>query len=161
MVQGYLDYIDKQECEEKGCRREKRVYKLNTLEQYAEKGWLEYGNLRYSALDRVAVGNDFYEDFYLSKISNISANDVSKVRVDGGGNTTVPETVLDARNRYIRASRAIPYEFRGVVRRVCCEDREVVITGASERQRAYERRKAALLLCLGLDRLIEHYKRKK
>lgn len=162
MVKGYLDYIDKQECERRGFTiKNGIIYKNNTLERYAEKGWLEYGSFKYSACDRVSAGNRLHSDFYKSKLETMSANDVSKVRVDGGGSGNLSDGILDARDRFNKACAAIPYEFWGVVSRVCCDDKQLVIKGDSERQKAYARRNAALLLCLGLDRLIEHYRGKK
>lgn len=160
MVKGYLDYIDRQECERRGLFKDADgIYRTrNTLEKYAEKGWLEYGSFKYSACDRVSAGNRIGRDFYLAMLSPVCANDVSKVKVDGQGSVVTPDNVLDARDRFNKACAAIPYEFWGVLNRVCCEDKELTIIGGSERQKAYERRNAALLLCLGLDRLIEHYK---
>ena len=162
MVEGYLDYIDKQECERRGFIKTKDgYYKQNTLERYYSKGWLNYGTLRHNANERLSAGNRLAADFYKSKIAPVSANDVSKVRVDGGGTSNTPDSILDARTRFNAACNAVPFEFWGVVSRVCCDDKELAITGNTARQKAYAKHNAAMLLCLGLDRLIDHYKEKK
>ena len=159
MVKGYLDYIDKQECEKRGFRRTKDgIYKLNTLEKYCESGWLDYGSLKNSALDRVSAGNRLGRDFYMSGIDTVSANDVRRVKVDGSGSGILSDKILDARDRFNKACAAIPHEFWGVVSKVCCDDVEVEIPNGSARQKAYAKHNMALLLCLGLDRLIEHYR---
>ena len=59
MVQEDLDYINKQECERRGFVKgmDGKYYKLNSLERLGRDGYLDFGNPRYSALDRVSAGN--------------------------------------------------------------------------------------------------------
>lgn len=154
-------YIDKAECERRGFVRESdgRFHKLNTLERYARDGWLDFGDNRYSALDRVSAGNRLGQDFYLAGIDSVCANDVRKVRVDGCGSYILSDKRLDARDRFNKAMQAVPYEFWPVVNLVCCEDKGIVHTVESKRQRLYFKHTQANFLCLGLDRLIQHYRK--
>ena len=156
MVEGYLDYIDKK------SERRKKEYKQSILEKYASKGWLDYGSPRNNSNDRVSAGKRIYKDYIESRVYPVTANDTTRVKVDGGrGYDNVSDETHDAMKRYNAARKAIPFEFRGVIERVCCEDEEFVIKGKTERQKAYEKHSAASLLCMGLDRLIEHYRGKK
>ena len=161
MVQEDLDYVDKQECERRGFVKgtDGKYYKLNSLERLGRDGYLDFGNPRYSALDRVSAGNRLWRDFYRSRIESSGVNDMTKVRVDGGGGQQMSQSVLEARDRFNKAIRVLPQEFIGVVTRVCCEDKELVLVEKSERKRTQEKHRQAMVLCLGLDRLVEHYRR--
>jgi hypothetical protein len=161
MVQEDLDYIDKQECERRGFVKgtDGKYYKLNSLERLGRDGYLDFGNPRYSALDRVSAGNRLWRDFYRSRVESSGVNDLTKVRVDGGGGQQMSQSVLEARDRFNKAIRMLPQEFIGVVTRVCCDDKELVLAEKSERKRTQEKHRQAMVLCLGLDRLVEHYRR--
>ena len=153
-------YIDKAECERRGFVRESdgRFHRLNTLERYARDGWLDFGDKRYSALDRVSAGNRLGKDFYLARLEPVCANDVRKVKVDGHGSAVLPEKVLEARDRFNKAMLSVPHEFWLVVSRVCCEDKDFAYTIVSERQRSHQKHVYSTLLCFGLDRLIGYYR---
>ena len=153
-------YIDKAECERRGFVRESdgRFHRLNTLERYARDGWLDFGDKRYSALDRVSAGNRLGRDFYLARLEPVCANDVRKVKVDGHGSAVLPEKVLEARDRFNKAMLSVPHEFWQVVNRVCCEDKVIVHAIGSKRQQLYFKHTQANLLCFGLDRLIGYYR---
>ena len=155
-------YINREELEKRGkeSKKDGMFHQLNVLERCSRDGWLDFGNRRYSAMDRVSAGNRLGRDFYLSGLETVSANDVRRVRVDGSGTVSLPEKMLLARDRFNKAMCAIPYEFWPVVSRVCCEDKEFEVENGSERQRAYARHRSAILLCLGLDRLIGYYLKK-
>ena len=157
------DYINKAECEKRGFVREAdgKFYKLNTLERYGRDGWLDFGDKRSSETDRISAGNRLGRDFYLARLEPVSANDVRKVKVDGHGSSVLPETVLAARDRFNKAMQSVPREFWPVVSRVCCEDKKIVLSGDSERQRSHQKYALSQLLCFGLDRLIEHYRSKR
>ena len=161
MVQEDLDYIDKQECERRGFVKgtDGKYYKLNSLERLGRDGYLDFGNPRYSALDRVSAGNRLWRDFYRSRIESSGVNDLTKVRVDGGGGQQISQSVLEARDRFNKAILVLPQEFIGVVTRVCCDDKELVLVEKSERKRTQEKHRQAMILCLGLDRLVEYYRR--
>lgn len=155
------EYVSKADCEKSGFVRLRggRFYRLNTLERYARDGHLDLGDKRYSAIDRVSAGNRLARDFYLAGLDAVFANDVGRIRVDGAGAGTLSEKRLLARDRFNKACQAVPFEFWPVVNRVCCEDKELEATGGSERQIAYRRYALFTLLCLGLDRLIAHYRK--
>ena len=161
MVQEDLDYIDKQECERRGFVKgtDGKYYKLNSLERLGRDGYLDFGNPRYSALDRVSAGNRLWRDFYRSRIESSGVNDLTKVRVDGGGGQQMSQSVLEARDRFNKAILVLPQEFIGVVTRVCCDDKDLVLVENSERKRTHEKHRQAMVLCLGLDRLVEYYRR--
>ncbi len=155
-------YVSKQDCFKKGFVRgdDGLFRKLNTLERYGKEGCLDLGDKRYSATDRISAGNRLGRDFYLSRLEPVCANDIRKVKVDGCGSQALSSAILDARNRFNKACNAVPREFWRVVSRVCCEDREFDVAEGSLRQKSYHRNNMKLLLCLGLDRLIEHYRHK-
>ncbi len=153
-------YIDKAECLRRGfVRGADGLYrKLTVLERYGKNGWLDFGDKRYSAMDRISAGSRLARDFYLSRLEAVCANDIRKVRVDGCGSSVFSEKILDARDRFNKACAAIPHEFWGIVNKVCCEDKELEADAKAQRQRLYQKHTMVTLLCLGLDRLIEHYR---
>lgn len=133
-----------------------KKYKLNILEKMAAAGWLDYGNRKYSAVDRLSAGARLWRDFYLGGLTELRANDLGKIKVDGGGSGKTSDRRLDFRNAYEKACRAVPSEFWQVVRQVVVEDKPLKAEG-SERQVKYELYRQRVDLCRGLDRLIEHY----
>ena len=159
MVGEYLKYIDRQDCERRGLVRtaDGKYYKQNTLERYEAKGYLDEG--KYDSQQLLAAGMRLWRDFYLSGVSSVSANDVSKVRVDGCGNGTESDTMLLAKQRFNRACKSVPYEFWGTVSKVCCDDQDLIgeIKG-NTRQKLYQKFLIASLLKMGLARLVEHYR---
>ena len=160
MVEEYLKYIDKQDCERKGLVRtaDGKYYKRNTLERYEAKGYLD--GEKYDSQQLLSAGLRLAKDFYLSRLSVVSANDVSKVRVDGCGSSATSDTILFALDRFHDACRAVPYEFWPVISNVCCDDIDIVgeVDGESRRQKQYQKQVLLALLRLGLVRLVEHYK---
>lgn len=160
MVEEYLKYIDKQDCERRGFVRtaDGKPYKQNTLERYEAKGYLD--GEKYDSIQLMGAGKKLWEDFYLAHICGVKANDLSRVRVDGGGGFTDSETKTFAKDRFNKACRAVPYEFWGVVSSVCCDDVDVLrnVNGSSERQNTQQRVLLMALLRMGLARLVEHYR---
>lgn len=160
MVKEYLDYLTKEDCIRKGLVRTEdgQYYKRNTIERYEAKGYLDGG--KYDGQQLLAAGLRLAKDYYLSKIGSVSANDVSKVKVDGGGSGVLSDTTLFARDRFNNACRAIPYEFWGEVSRVCCDDVDIIgeLDDGSKRQRQYKKTILLELLKMGLARLVEHYR---
>lgn len=131
--------------------------KPSVLEVYQKIGYLEYGNKRWSSDDRVKVGNYIHDDYYLAT-HGIQAIDYGKEKVDCFGFKFESEKVLEAKERFARAMKSIPLEFRKIVFRVCCEDQRI----QEDKQLTRWNRKLYLvtqaqLLSLGLDRLIRHY----
>ena len=160
MVEEYLKYIDKQDCERKGLVRtaDGKYYKRNTLERYEAKGYLD--GEKYDSQQLLSAGLRLAKDFYLSRLAVVSANDVSKVRVDGCGNSNTSDSILFALDRFHDACRAVPYEFWGVISNVCCDDIDIIgeINEDSKRQKQYRTQVLLALLRLGLVRLVEHYR---
>ena len=160
MVEEYLKYIDKQDCERRGLVRtaDGKYYKNCTLERYEAKGYLD--GEKYDSQQLLGAGLRLAKDFYLSRLATVSANDVSKVRVDGCGNSNTSDSILFALDRFHDACRAVPYEFWGVVSKVCCDDIDIIgeVDEASKRQKQYRTQVLLALLRMGLVRLVEHYR---
>ena len=57
-------YIDKTECLRRGfVRGADGLYrKLTVLERYGKNGWLDFGDKRYSAMDRISAGSRSYAE---------------------------------------------------------------------------------------------------
>lgn len=160
MVEEYLKYIDKQDCERRGLVRtaDGKYYKNCTLERYEAKGYLD--GEKYDSQQLLGAGMRLWKDFYLAGVSGVSANDVSKVRVDGCGGCEMSETKAFATDRFNNACRAVPYEFWGVVSKVCCDDIDIIgeVDEGSKRQKQYKTHVLLALLRMGLVRLVEHYR---
>ena len=161
MVQEDLDYIDKQECIRRGFTPKANggFYKQNALEKLESDGYLDFGNKRYSSSQRVKAGFRFAKDYKVSRVDGSGVVNLEKIRVDGSGNSTTPESVSIAEDNLRKAIRVLPREYRKIIYRVCCEDKELVLVEKSERKRTQEKHRQAMILCLGLDRLVEHYRR--
>ena len=134
--------------------------KLTVLDVYGKIGYLNYGNKRYTADDRIKVGKRLHDDYYMAT-HGIQAIDYGKEKVDCFGIKPESEKVLEAKEKFARAMKSMPLEFRKVIFRVCCEDKRIV----EEKQLTRWNRKLYLitqaqLLSLGLDRLIKHYVQK-
>lgn len=155
------NYITREELIKQGfIRRPEGGYKrLTVLERYAERGWLDFGDKNFSAEDRVNTGLRLYSDFYHSRIVSEGVADLTRVRVDGGNNQHLPEFVLSARSRFIKAFRSIPANYVPIVGRVCLDDKEFGILRSSEDYR-HMLEVAKENLCLGIDNLIYHYRGK-
>jgi predicted transcriptional regulator len=160
MVEEYLKYIDKADCERRGLERtaDGKYYKRNTLERYEAKGYLDGG--KYDSQQLLAAGMRLSADFYKARIIDLSANDLTRIRVDSSRRGMENEFVVSAQQRFNQACRAVPYEFWGVVSRVCCDDQDLIgeIDNSSKRQRQYQKGAILLLLKMGLARLVEHYR---
>ena len=136
-----------------------RVYKLSTLERYGAAGYLDFGNKKYSALDRISAGKRLFTNFYLGGLNSMAAIDFGRIKVDGSGDRSEPFRCLHHRDMYKKAVAAVPREFWPVVRRVCIEDLPIVAKGSANniKRILYAER---LDLCRGLDRLIDFYSKK-
>ena len=134
--------------------------KLTVLDVYGKIGYLNYGNKRYTADDRIKVGKRLHDDYYMAT-HGIQAIDYGKEKVDCFGIKPESEKVLEAKEKFARAMKSMPLEFRKVIFRVCCEDKRIV---EEKMVTAWKRRiyliTQAQLLSLGLDRLIRHYVQK-
>ena len=133
------------------------MQRLTVLEGYKNKHYLDGGNRKFDAEARVEAGKRLFSDWYYGH-RVYGAIDYERVKVDTS--IKMDSTImLQARDRFNKAFKAIPAEFRGVVYRVCIENRRME-TGATEWERRRERDKLSLLLCFGLDRLLCWYNRR-
>jgi hypothetical protein len=82
--------FDEKYCERRGIIQtdDGKKYKQCTLERYAAKGYLD--GEKYDGQQLLGAGLRLARDYYLAGLDNVSANDVSKVRVDGGGKGNEP-----------------------------------------------------------------------
>lgn len=149
-------YVNPQELEEQGFRRQPgRCYKLNTLERYADAGYLDYGS--FSVVDKVSAGNRLFADAYLGGVMQFGIADISRIRVDGRGKFEESNNRLYHQDCYEKAMAAVPPEFWPAVRKVCVEDKPLSADGPRlfVKKELHSQRKD---LCRGLDRLISFYK---
>ena len=154
------EYVNKEELKRCGFQRGgDGIYrKLTALERCEDAGWLDWGDSRFSASDRKSVGERFAADYFRSRVGSVSALNPEKIRVDGNGKQITPEYVAAAENRYRKALKLIPAGCRGIVRRVCIDDKEIYVSRDLNRyQKNKERVRQATLLCLGLDELGKFY----
>lgn len=135
-------------------RSEKKI-----LQRYAFAGYLDFGSKKYTAADRVLAGTRLYIDYILGGGDGVKANDTSKIKVDGGGSGERSGFCTYHNQMYHWAMKSIPIEFRGVVRMVCIEDKEIVVSGSDLdiKRKLYA---ARVDLCRGLDRIVQFYQRK-
>lgn len=130
--------------------------KLSVIEDYFERGLLATVGGKFTPEYRLAAGLQLAFDFYRGRLQSITAIDYEKDRVD----TSVkkePDFVLDARDRYIKAMRDVPAEFKGVVSEVCCFDKLIKGVGQTKQQKLYNRNMKICDLCRGLDYVIKGY----
>lgn len=153
-------YIDKKECERRGyVKIGKLYYRMTVLEKYLHKGWLDFGDRRYTGLDRFQAGEKLAEDYVKCRFAAGRSSDWGKERVDG---TPLKSEDLDgvcrARDRYFAVIKAVPKEFWPAVRKVCLENREIAVEEELPARRKQEMMFALKQdLCRGLDRLAEVY----
>lgn len=154
-----MDYISKAECERRGFKKgaDGLYRKLSTLEKYAEKGWLDFGDKRLMAADRLSAGLSFFKDFRRSRILNLPAVNLEKERVDTSGKKDIAPEVWDARQRFGRALRSINGEYLNIVVWVCLDDKPLNIVKITNAQYNHDLEMAKEYLCRGLDNLAFHY----
>ncbi len=158
LVSTQLEYISPEECAARGIVKRDGVYKiLNTIEKYADKGWLKFGDKRYSSEDRLDVAARFRKDFFLSRLEHMPATDFAADRVDGGGQKELPDSVWDARRRLEKAIKSLKKIHFDIVVAVCLEDRPLRIRKESSAQYNHDLEIAKEYLCRGLDSLLWNY----
>ena len=152
------EYVDKKDLEGRGfvCTGG-LVKRLSLIERYYVKGWLKFGDKRLDAKIRLDAANRLASDFYFSRFPSNKAIDLQKERVDGGLNKTEPEKVLEARDRFFKAIKEIPFEFWEVVQDVVLYENKPNIDCSNKRVKEYELFRIKNDLCRGLDRLAWHY----
>lgn len=158
------EYISKKEAKKRGYvkRKEGGYYKMSVLEKYCAAGYLNLPDSPYSDDDRLRAGLRLSKDYYLGNFNNLQSVKLFLVRISssrGSGR----EVALFFNERYLMAVRAVPPEFWQAVRTVCIEDKELTADKNIKqgtllyKQNSYYRK---MLLCLGLERLVEFYFKK-
>ncbi len=153
-------YVTKKDCLKHGFIKTKSgICKITLLERYYLKGWLEYGNEKYSAQDRFKAAEALQQDYEMSRFMLISASGArQKIDCNVANGIEELEFICEARNRYFEAIKQIPDEFLSVIHKICLEGVEPELpNGLSDRRKlelsfSYKRD-----LCRGLDRLVQHY----
>ena len=79
-----VDYINKQDCERLGFIRlqDGTLYRQSVLEKYKSKGWLSFGDSRYSEDDRMKAGCRIAQDYYHGRFVAEGIIDYTKPRGD-------------------------------------------------------------------------------
>ena len=157
MTNNNLHYVTKQECIKKGTikLRNGKTYTPNILETYAIKGFLE--GTDYDIIELLLAGKRIYRDFYEAKIENITANDPSRIIVDGRDSYNESDKVTSSSKRFNKAIKSLPKNTLSIVTRVCCEDKDIIVTGNKE-ERIRSAEHSLELLKLGLSELVNHYR---
>lgn len=126
------------------------------LEQFYEKGWLEYKSSPYSSDARLRIGLKLIYNYQIIKRANIHSGYIFNSKIDTSISLS-NAMYNDAVNYYRRCLRAVPTEFWEVVRSICLEEKmPKVASRMSERQQAYINYLYRIDLCRGLDRLISY-----
>lgn len=154
-----MEYTNKRDCEKNGLVRDEYggYRKLNTLEKYERKGWLNYGNKYIGSNEKLSAGLRFYCDFRRGHIETMTAIDWTKDRVDGGNQRDLSPSTWDARTRFIKALKAISSIYLPVVARVVLDDKPLSIPKLDSAQYNHDLEIAKEHLCCGLDELSIHY----
>ena len=135
------------------------MQKMTILEVYKNKHYLDYGNRKFSAESRVEAGQRLFNDWYYGH-RVYGAIDYERVKVDTSIKTD-SVAMLKARDRFNKAFKAIPAEFRGVVYRVVIENKPLYEDMELSRwERKIEKAASARFLVCGLDRLLGWYNRR-
>ena len=156
MENNNLNYLSKKDCIKRGFIRlhNGTIYKCNTIEKYALKGFLD--GAEYDADELLRAAKRLYKDYYIASIEKIYVANPSKERVDGGNDYSETEERSLAIKRLNSAIKILPKKTFSIVTRVCCEDKDIVVTGTKE-QRIRLARHALETLKFGLCRLVKHY----
>ena len=149
-------YFSKKDCIKRGFIRlsDGTIYKCNTIEKYALKGFLD--GAEYDADELLHAAKRLYKDYYIASIEKIYVANPSKERVDGGNDCTETKEQSFAIQRLNSAIKILPQKTFNIVTRVCCEDKDIIVTGTKE-QRIRLARYALEILKLGLCKLVKHY----
>ena len=148
-------YITKQDVANKGMSKKDGIfYKKSLLEIWYSKGWLDLPNSKYGADDRLRCGMALALDYHIIERTNLHSGHSFNTKIDIS-DSAESRGLLDAKDRYNKAIRAVPAEFWPVVRQICIEEREIAAPAEmSERQKTYFYYLNRIDLCRGLDRII-------
>lgn len=136
--------------------------KKSVLEKYYEEGYLNLPNSPFSAEQRKEAGELLLHDYHLGNYYRLKGLQINNIRIKSTGNAGI-EMSMFYKERYLRAMKYVPYEFWNIVFKVCIEDctlnneKEKYDTSLQKKYNVYYRK---MLLCHGLDRLINFYAKK-
>ncbi len=113
-------YVSREDCVRRGfVRKNGGIYKMSVLERFAEKGWLDFGDSKYSAQDRLKAAEKLQKDYEQSYFMSMSAGGIRE-RIDSKGkNANDVEMICKARKRYEEAARHVPGRIFGVRLKGC------------------------------------------
>lgn len=152
------NYVSPEELKEWFTKNPHEPYrKLNTLEYYYAKGWLNKG--RVPADDRLKAGLNLQRDFYMSGLYQEKATDYEKPRVDGSGVGILTDMQLFHRNRFnkalIRIKNSLAHD---VVNLIVVLDKDIRKHHANNDWKARKSNLAIRnFLIMGLDDLVAFY----
>ena len=152
------NYVSPEELKEWFTKNPNEPYrKLNTLEYYYAKGWLNKG--RVPADDRLKAGLTLQRDFYISGLYQEKAVDWEKPRVDGSGAGILTDIQLFHRNRFNKALRKIKNSLAcDVVMLIVVDDKDIRKPNGGNDWRARKSNQAIRnFLIMGLDDLVAFY----
>ncbi len=158
-------YVSKAELEKAGWRKVGRcIVHLDVISRYAENGDLDMPGSVFDAREKISAASRLFVDFYLGRLSPVRVTNPLRLKVDGGGKSVEKESVLDRKQAYIQAMRAIPWQFRAAVRTVCVEDKAIKAAGEVVKMSRHKQLqtidRGKFLLNLGLDCLVRYYLKK-
>lgn len=152
------NYVSPEELKEWFTKNPHEPYrKLNTLEYYYAKGWLNKG--RVPADDRLKAGLNLQRDFYISGLHQERATDYEKPRVDGSGAGILTDMQLFHRNRFNKALRGIKNSLACVVvSLIVVDDKDIRKHNSGNDWKARKSNLAIRnFLIMGLDDLVAFY----
>jgi hypothetical protein len=152
------NYVSPEELKEWFTKNPNEPYrKLNTLEYYYAKGWLNKG--RVPADDRLKAGLTLQRDFYISGLCQEKAVDWEKPRVDGSGAGILTDIQLFHRNRFNKALRRIKNSLAcDVVMLIVVDDKDIRKHNSGNDWNARKSNLAIRnFLIMGLDDLVKFY----
>lgn len=152
-------YIDRKECIRRGfVYKDGIVVKMSLLEKYAARGWLSFGNSRFSADDRMRAALRLQRDYEASRFMSATVSGWNEKVDCQSQNITDIESVCRAREAFFIAKSEVPEEFWPAVEAVCLLNKEPPAEKSVAKRRVTEMGYARRLdLCRGLDRLVRHY----
>lgn len=131
--------------------------KETVLEKYAKKGWLKFGNKKFSSSDRLFIGRRFYGDYVKSHALSYGVVDLEKPRVDGRL-LNFSDEMIDMKDAFLKAYESVSKKYRPLISKVVLEDKELKF---KKENYVHELEVTKENLCLALDELIFFYQNKK
>lgn len=126
-----------------------RKMRVNALDHYDKRKWLDFMAHKWKAADRKRAGETWFKDFH-EMGGNVKTIDPSKPRVDCQGFRQPSDERSRAEVDFYKASRVIPKDFHETVWNVCIENK--VFKGSQSETFAVKKD-----LIRGLDYLCDFY----